>query len=264
VSRLVVVTATTNPERAKSCLQSWGDILVKIVLNGRGGPYLGTVPAFRQGVDEVLAESDAEIIACLHDDLEILDQDWVQKVLRRFDQQPQVGLLGFGGAIGLGDHDIYQKPYAPVQLARKGFRSNLVDAEVHGYRSLLAEQVVCLDGFSQIGRREFWEGWKREGITPEHSEREVLHKRPWHVLADLGLVHHLYDGLLGAIAARYGWQVWYEPIRCKHYGGATAVGDQGYQAWAKQQTPGGDHGFWEKAHEVGYEAFRDVLPLRLY
>ena len=272
MSRLVVVTATTNFDRAKACIASWGEVSVVVVVNGGScnqqytsprykwlihDEYLGTVPAFKVGVDFVLDRTQAEVVACLHDDLEIQDPRWAEKVLDRFDRQPAVGLLGFGGAIGLGDADIYQKPYQPVQLARIGFRSNLVDAEVHGMRSLLAERVACLDGFSQVGRREFWEGIHRPETRPGREQR------PWDVLTDLKLVHHIYDGALGLLAARYGWDTWYLPIRCRHYGGQTAVGDEGYQGWAKTQHPLGDQGFWEEGHRVVWEHFRDVLPLRV-
>ena len=258
--KLVIVTATTDAFRSAPCIASWGDVQTYVIGNGPtvGGPYLGTVPAFRLGVDQALGETDADIIACLHDDFEIHDTNWAERVIRHFERHPQCGLLGFGGAIGLGDTDIYQKPYAPMQLARIGFRSNLVDAEVHGMRSILPEPVACLDGFSQIGRREFWDGL----IRPE-GDRSGYLTRPWKYLEDLGMVHHFYDGALGCLARRYGWETWYLPMRGRHLGGQTAVGDAGYQEWAKTQTPGGDHGFWETAHQKAYEAFRDVLPLRV-
>jgi hypothetical protein len=281
--KICVVTASTDPERARPCIRSWGGHLFVGVVNGRpwqpqekaeGEPqgalvrswllepsYLGTVPAFRVGVDYALSETDADIIALLHDDVEILDEQWAEKVLRHFERTPVCGLLGFGGAIGLGSDDLYQTKYDPMQLARIGFRSNLVDAEVHGSRSLLAERVACLDGFSQIGRRAFWEGWGYNRHQADgHADPQY---RPLTYLEDHGLVHHLYDSLLGAIAARGGWETWFLPIRCRHLGGQTAVGDRGYQAWAMQQIPGGDHGFWEQSHKRGYELFRDVLPLRV-
>lgn len=277
--KLVCVTATTDYDRAFSCLASWGDVPRIIVQNGptvqqkrdlsditwlQHTEYLGTVPAFKAGVDYALAHTDADVIACIHDDLIIQDPLWADKVLRRFEQQPAIGLLGFGGAIGLGDSDIYQKPYAPQQLARIGFRSNLQDAEVHGIRSLLAERVACLDGFSQIGRREFWRGMKAQYPGNIITGVDAMQGgEPWGVLQRLGLVHHIYDGALGLLAARYGWETWYLPIRCQHLGGQTAVGDEGYQAWAQQQITGGDHGFWQQGHKQVYEAFKDVLPLRV-
>jgi hypothetical protein len=279
MSRLVVVTATTNRERAQSCIESWGQVQIVCVTNGTpsvaDGPapvvdlthatYLGTVPAFRIGVDFALAHTDAEVIACLHDDVEIHDPAWAETVLRHFARQPACGLAGFGGAIGLGDADIYQKPYDPMQLARIGFRSNMTHAEAHGVRSLLSERVACLDGFSQIGRREFWEGDLADGYDDDRSvdfDNSGL-ARPWTYLESLGISHHLYDGLLGCLAARYGWETWYLPIACHHFGGRTAVGDPNYQAWAATQIEGGDHGFWQRAHEIGWKEFRDQLPLRV-
>jgi len=276
MSRLVVVTASTNFERAWPCVKTWGDVSIVLVLNGGDadvtapfslGPvrtitklivkdYLGTVPAFKAGVDYALEHMDAGVIACLHDDLEIHDSSWVERVLRHFDTHPATGLAGFGGAIGLADEDIYQTPYQPVQLARKGFRSNLIDAEVHGLRSLLAEPVACLDGFSQIGRWEFWKGYTANRGGAQEPP-------PWHLLDRIGVRHHAYDSALGAIAKRYGWETWYLPVRCRHLGGMTAVGDQGYQRWAQTQTEGGDHGFWEQAHAAVYAEFKAELPIRL-
>lgn len=284
---LAIVTATSNIERARPCIESWiktaagaDPIPIFVIVNGgprvdsvimAGQPiawlqtetYLGSVPAFRRGVGVALR--DAEIIACLHDDFEILEYGWDQKVIRAFARNPNMGLAGFGGAISLGHEDMYQKPYNPMSLARGGFRSNLVDAEVHGVRSLLSEQVACLDGFSQIGRNDFFRGiWSPAKIADERLSAGTKPAVPvWQALEDLGIVHHLYDSLLGAIAARHGWETWYLPLRAQHHGGRTAVGDSGYGDWAKTQVAEGDHGFWKAAHAIGYEAFKDVLPLRV-
>lgn len=269
MARLAIVTASTNIERATACLDSWRETArtepkILIVANGgeTGEPYLGTVPAFRQGIDQLLAEGDAGVIACFHDDLEILEDGWDEKVLRLFDREPRCGLAGFGGALGLGDPGIYQQPYDPMQLARILFRSNLVNAELHGLRSLLTERVACLDGFSQIGRRDFWYGEHREAPAGQAAKGDT---RPWTYLEGLGVIHHFYDGMLGCLAARYGWETWYLPVRCDHHGGQTAVADQGYHAWINEKTKSteGDHEVWKAAHQIGYEAFRDVLPLRL-
>lgn len=268
MNRLLVVTATTNAERAHDCFASWGDVQIVCVSNGPSVQdvpaqpmidlthqgYLGTVPAFRKGVDFALEHSDAEVLACLHDDVEMRDPAWAEKVMRHFDRQPACGLAGFGGAIGLGSDDLYTSPYDPMHLARIGFRSNMTNAEVHGVRSLLSERVACLDGFSLLGRRAFWQG---KTVTQEQREP------PWQVFERIGVTHHAYDSALGGIAARYGWETWYLPIVCQHFGGRTAVGDPGYQVWAKTQVEGGDHGFWAVAHRAIYDELRDILPLRV-
>lgn len=278
---LWIVTATTNPERAQPCVESWraqaiGDVHVCGVINGPAGPltahglfdvsvyedeYLGSVAAFQRGVNLLLEFSEPPaIIACLHDDFAIHESRWDEKVEKHFDRHPACGLLGFGGAKGLGSDRLYQDPYDPMQLARIGFRSNLVDAEAHGMRSLLPERVACLDGFSQIGRRAFWSGMCTNTKAAQYGIGQQL--QPWDVLAEIGIVHHFYDGALGAIAARYGWETWYLPMRGQHYGGQTAVGDAGYAEWAQTKAEGGDRGLWEAAHRAGYKNFRDVLPIR--
>jgi hypothetical protein len=275
---LAIVTCSTNLDQAASCLDSWSQhaTTAPAIAVTAGKPYRGTVPTFRQAVDQALATTTADVIACLHDDLEITEDGWDAKVLLQFERHPACGLLGFGGATGLGASDMYLKPYDPMSLARIGFRSNLREAEVHGIRSLLPEKVACLDGFSQIGRRAFWLGlplFEAEYGVPGHGVESTegrhvpsyyVDKRPWTVLDGLGVKHHLYDGLLGCLARRYGWETWYLPIRCHHYGGRTAVGDPGYQAWANTQIAAGDLGFWTTAHKIGYDYFRDILPLRVW
>jgi len=256
---LGIVTASTNLARAKVCISSWHrttSLPMVIVQNGGDAGYLGTVRAFRYGVDQMLSEHpEVDLIACLHDDVEITQPGgWEVSVARTFQRHPEVGLAGFGGAIGLGSTDLYHRAYDPMQLARVGFRSNLTDAESHGTRGLAPEEVVCLDGFSQIGRRAFWAGLSPSGQT---------YMPPWHYLDVNGFVHHFYDGALGCLARRLGWRVYYIPVPCQHLGGQTAVGDAGYQEWAAKQIDGGDRGFWEQAHRLGYDLFRDVLPLRL-
>ena len=288
--RLAVVTGTLDIDRAYPAIDSWLRYLtcpvsLYVVVqaqrpeaprvweqgNTRGpcwwygtSSILGVVPAFAIGVQKAL-EDGADIIACLHDDLLIEQDGWDLACVEVMRMRPQVGLVGFGGGTGLGAADIYQTPYSPMQLARQDFVSNMRDAEVHGRRSQLAERVACLDGFSQIGRREFWAG--------------VPFGKPWDPVENLfgqmqswGVIHHFYDGMLGCFAKRLGWEVWMLPIQVRHLGGQTAVGDARYQQWARLQgdkwdglTEGttGDAGFWHRAHEIGYREFKDVLPIRL-
>ena len=292
--RLAIVTATLDVTRATPCMQTWTrhatvwpavygvqqlcpgvqqlcphdhvhDQWVQYQDHNWMHSYctstvLGVVPAFAIGVQKAL-EDGAEVIACLHDDLEILRPGWDEMVLDVFAKEPQVGLVGFGGGTGLGAWDIYRTPYNPMQLARQDFVSNMVDAEAHGRRSTRVERVACLDGFSQIGRREFWEGQvnPHAGITtPPTYQAEML----FSIMQGWGVTHHFYDGMLGCFAKRLGWEVLMLPVACRHYGGRTAVGDARYAEWALTQDPRGDGGFWDTAHRIGYEQFRDVLPIR--
>jgi len=281
--RLGVVTATLDWMRAEPCVNTWQrtatgplhlytvgqggfpfDQWTPLVIDPRAGTaqvfghrqVLGVVPAFAIGVRKAL-EDGCEIIACLHDDLDITSKGWDQDVIHLFKTCPRAGLCGFGGGKGLADDDIYQTPYNPMQLARKQFISNMRDAEAHGQRSEVAQPVACLDGFSQIGMRSFWMAQPRG-----HGGFIVPVPNLFEQMASWGIVHHWYDGALGAFAKRLGYQVWYLPVACHHYGGRTAVGDARYVEWAKQQTPDGDAGFWQQAHRIGYDQFRDTLPIR--
>lgn len=270
---LAIVTATMNPTRAQACLRSWlGQstyhhqvYAVHTILPGTVEPAAvkedvgvllgafapgvhivqravgGVVPAFAEGVERAYLDGHRAVL-CLHDDVLIEQEGWDTVVLEAILDGVTFG--GFGGGTSLGAADIYQTPYNPMQLARGDFASNMRDAEAHGRRTTLPEPMVCFDGFSQLGVGE----WFREA---------------WRWLGASGVQHHFYDGMLGCLARRYKREGVLLPIRCHHFGGQTAVADPYYSDWARTQHPDGDQGFWGDAHKIGYEAFRDVLPLRL-
>lgn len=320
--KLAVVTATLDYPRAQDCITGWWTSAwhpISTYIVGQGGfaagwtnsgkgyatalgncflygspEILGVVPAFAIGVQKAL-EDGAEIIACLHDDLLIEQSGWDQVVRDVFQKESQVGLVGFGGGTGLADENIYQVPYNPMQLARKDFVSNMRDAEAHGRRVTHPMRVACLDGFSQIGRREFWQGYAHTkslghvcptcgatGFAPsaqthrcafcDGQENSDTDTNLFTLMQEWGVIHHFYDGMLGCFAKRLGWEVWMLPIACHHLGGQTAVGDARYHQWASDRRPtglidtpqpGGDQIFWLEAHQIGYDHFRDVLPIRL-
>ncbi len=275
---LAIVTATVDPLRARPCLESW-DKLARYTypfyvvwtdlaglsekqrleqaraLDFPGSTTIvaetpGTVPAFALGVEAAFADG-AETVLCLHDDVEIQEQDWDRwlAVQRHGPGGVRADLwtprfAGFGGASQLGDPRIYKMDYDPMQLARGGFKSNLQDAEAHGRRTTSMERAVVFDGFSQLGTKE----WFRDA---------------WKWLADSGMVHHAYDAALGCLAARAKVQGYILPVKCRHLGGQTAVGSAAYNEWAKTQHPDGDQELWRRAHRIVYDSFRDQLPLQV-
>ena len=253
---LGVVTATVNRARAAPCLESWRlhatePFPLVIVDNGGAEPYLGPVAAFRVGVEQLLREHPAcDVVACFHDDLVILDRWWDQAVLACFRDHPRVGLASFDGATALGDDALYHTPYNPDQLARRPVATPQ------------PQPIVAPADFCVIGRRAFWSGFHEAEWRTKQSRRKV-YPRPWAIVDDLAIIDHFYDAALGCLARRGGWQVWYLPVRTRHLGGQTTVHDPGYVHWADEEIEGGDRGFWEAAHRIGYDTFKDVLPLRL-
>jgi len=244
LSSLVIVTATVDPVRALPCIDSWRhQAQYEYWIDLVDGRDKSVVQAFAEGVHHAFADKETEAVLCLHDDVLIEEQGWDRRILDALDRG--VKFAGFGGAVTLGAENIYRLPYDPMQLARGGFVSNMRDAEAHGRRSTIQQPCVCFDGFSQLGTKDWFDD-------------------AWQELVRLGFRHHFYDGALGCLARRVGIRYGeLLPVACHHYGGVTAVADPAYQAWAKTQHPDGDQGFWAESHRIGYEAFRNELPLRL-
>ncbi len=201
----------------------------------------GVVPTMRRGAEA----ANGDILAFLHDDVAILENDWVGQVERMFDN-PKVGLVGFGGALGFGNKEIYKLAYHYQQLARHYFFSNMMEWEAHGYRATRKMRIAALDGFSLIFRRQAYEdmgGWQEATY--------------------LGLPqHHMYDAWASCMMARHGWETWLVPVRCDHHGGVTATTPE-YLDSIKRWGWKDENEMYHAAHRIVYEEFRDVLPIRV-
>lgn len=308
---VVLIVATADPERgvkAMDQLYQEGVVNRLLMVNGwgrvegspkdellrewaRGGKppddfrgvighpeFKGVVPAYFMAM-RWLAEHGwastprGELVwALIHDDVEVYDKDWAMQVLKLMNREWPTGrecaLLGFGGGLGVGETGMFTNHQEPhegetdaerharaMTLARHDFRSNMRDAEAHGRRTTKPQRVAVLDGFSLIGDPAF-----------------LLYT--WQLMAEAGIVHHAYDTLLGILANAAGKQVWLLPASCHHQGGQTAVANQEYQAWAREQVEGGDQGFWLAAHDAAWlmakecqeklaEAGKPFLPLHV-
>jgi hypothetical protein len=203
---------------------------------------LGPIPAFALGIKEAIRRG-ADIVCALHDDLRVDEDGWDQQVVQFFQDHSAVGLVGFGGAKGLGEDGIYTHPYSPYDLVRKDFCSNLENAEAHGRRILRPEKAACMDGFSNIMRAD-------------------LASYAWYRFEFLQLIHHANDSAIGAFARRLGWDAYVLPIKCHHHGGLSAVANPKYPEWLAAQRSS-DSEEWKKSHAALYEELRDVLPIRV-
>lgn len=187
--------------------------------------------------------------AFIHDDVEIDNPDEMQSAIMEqvqvfFKEHPKCGMVGFGGALGLGTSDLYKRPYDYRQLARIDFYSNLEDAEKHGKRATQPMRVSVLDGFCQIIRRTAYEQVGR-----------------WQAVLDMGIEFHCYDLAMACLMAEHNWEVWMLPIACKHNGGRTSCSPE-YDAWLRSRGINGDLEIHQKSHRIVYERFREILPLR--
>ncbi len=113
----------------------------------------GVVAALRQGC----ATANGEVVACLHNDVRILEPGWNRRISDLFAQIPRLGMAGLHGSRGTPDGWRRMEPY-----------SNLVNAELHGSR-LQREYlpVAILDGFCLIMSREMLE--RTGGFDPRFN-----------------------------------------------------------------------------------------------
>jgi len=204
----------------------------------------------------IYEHTTAPVIAFLHSDCEIFEQGWDERVLREFDD-PKVGVVGFGGALQLGEDDLYKTPYRLTQLRRIDYRSNTRDAEAHGERFTGACDVATLDGFALVVRRQLLDYWLQpfttNGTTLEFDQSGwPVRRYPF----------HNYDNALCLHAHKTGWRVRLIGIDCIHHGGATAT-TPAYQQWSREKLGMTDAQVHEQSHLALYEDGRGVLPFRV-
>lgn len=264
--KLAIITAHAGSDSLQEATNSWvgaplfwmpanPDVLAMrhetepavFIINGQSGMLQAYEFAYRH-------VPQADIIAFLHDDLIINDKDWVDRVLREF-SDPQVGLVGFGGATRHGSPDIYQVPYDYHQLARGNFLSNMTDAENHGRRFTGSCDVAVLDGFALIVRREVLEG---RGVPRSVAVGDTVtatrhdnFPNGWPLNTPIG--YACYDYWLSCITRRLGYRIRLVGVACQHLGGRTFV----------KLGIGKDPKHWQQyldSHRYIYDTFMDVLP----
>ena len=177
---------------------------------------------------ECYVTTNAPILSYIHDDVEIYEENWDLRVLKEFDD-PKVGVVGFGGALGHGVPNLYHVPYYLPNLARQQFMSNMRSAEKHGSRFTGERDVVILDGYALFLRRE------------------ILDKvGGWPVGKPYG--YFLYSEWLCCEARRQGFRIRMVGVDSEHLGGRSSFS--------------GLKDNYEEAHRYLFENNRDVLPAR--
>ena len=217
------IIATWFQPSYKECVQSWFDTattpLTEITV-----AKMDLVTAYQEG----FKLSVQNILGFVHDDTKIYEHGWDQRVLAEFDD-PQVGLVGFGGAPGFCHPNLRPDNYSQGAMGRIGFRSNMRNAEVHGSRMTGAENAMILDGFAMFVRREVLEkagGWPVE--TP--------------------ISYFMYDAWLCCVVRELGYKIRIVGVDCDHLGGRST----GMNPNLKPNS--------EEAHRYVYERFQQILP----
>ena len=219
-----------------SCYHGW--YIEKLVLPENVGP-LGAMQAAYERLSR--QEEPPDIMAYVHDDTLMREKGWDERVLAEF-ADPAVGVVGFGGALGLGTDDIYKRPYDYRQLTRQGYRSNTDDAEQHGERFTGACNVATLDGFALIVRKTVLD---KVGGWPVND-----------------LFFHCYDYWVTMVAQMQGFRVRLVGAQCYHQGGQSSVTPAHQDATVRVMGKT-DAEVHIESHRFIYDLGQGVLPLRV-
>jgi GT2 family glycosyltransferase len=208
-------------------------------------------PVYRMQAAYELLKEEAEVLVYVHSDVEIQDEEWVARILAEFQADPLVGVVGFGGAIGIGRDDIYRTPYHLLQLIRLAYRSNTTDAENHGDRFTGDCDVATLDGFCLAVRRSV--------LDKSNVQENDGMSGGWPTLS---LPFHNYDNWICLRAQQLGYKVRMVGVRCTHFGGGHST-KKAWQEAAVRDFGKTDAEIHRDSHLYLYEQFRDILPVRV-
>ena len=185
-----------------------------------------------KSMNQCIKETTGDIIAILHNDLFVYEDNWDERVLKLF-ENPKIGLAGFFGARGTYTNG-----------GRMDAMSNMVEAEYHGKRETGEVRVGAFDGLSLIGRRKMFEDVG--GFDKKYT------------------YHHFYDRDISLASHFAGWENWFIGVYCHHVSGITANRPD-YQTWIDKQmkTTGftGDKASYDASERYFLEKWKDKLPV---
>lgn len=203
----------------------------------RNETNVGMVATYNQ----IFELTETELVAVLHNDVFIYEQDWDKRVIEAFAKIDRLGMLGFFGAQGVGEiGERIQDVAYPGQMS--GI-SNMLEAEAHGIRMTSDFQpVAILDGFAMVFSMQ--------------------------MIRDIGGLdtryqyHHLYDRELPLMSLAHGYRNVVLNVPCHHWSGMTANRSE-YQGWINArlaQEAADDHTHRENS-KVFAKKWEGCLPL---
>jgi hypothetical protein len=243
MSDLVLICPTQGFGKWEENHATWGEDTPKILVRG----IRPLTKAYQTGYEEAKrTHPDADILGFVHDDVTVYDQNWRERVLAEFDD-PQVGLVGFGGSTGHGVPWIYQSPYEWEQVGRTGvFMSNMINAEQHGARILGSREASVLDGFAMFVRRTVLDESNVNFYDYEgNKNRAALKVKGWPQSTPVD--YWCYDYWLSCETRRQGLRARVVGVYCEH----TCPPE--YRSYVVEEN-------CQEAHKWLYDNYRDTFP----
>lgn len=201
---------------------------VKIV---RYEKNIGVYPTFWESAPT------GDIIAFLHSDLIVCEQNWDARVEQAFRHDKNLGLVGFigsneidgSGGRGLGTTSNFQGgTYLPIdRINYDNIKWTGSPAHVHGKVNAGFTAAAVVDGCAMIFSREALRDLKMREDFP---------------------IHHFYDRLLSSEVREKGYSMGVLGIACDHISGQTANQEPKYGDTAKE---------WAEAHGLVMEPWHN-------
>lgn len=144
-------------------------------------------------LNEAWKTTSTPLLALMHNDFYILETGWDREVYDLARGDPELGIIGFAGGYAMDPSGL-----------RRGFASNMVDANVHGvHRWKGWMPAVVLDGMIMIMSRKMLDAVG--GIPTEYK------------------IHFFYDQHMSAASVFAGFHNYVLFIRCQHLSGQTLM-----------------------------------------
>ncbi len=119
------------------------------------------------GSQQIVENCSTDLLAIIHNDVQILQSGWDVEVMRLFADDPKLGLVSFFGCPAV----LADGTRGGLDPGRSVGFSNLVDAEQHGLRIKKPRAMAVADGSVMILRRKMWEA--TGGYTPQNYQYDI-------------------------------------------------------------------------------------------
>jgi glycosyltransferase involved in cell wall biosynthesis len=214
---------------------------------------IGVYPTFW----DALTVATGDIIAYLHSDLIVAEKDWDKRVLKAFEDDSKLGMIGF---IGSSEIDFAGgRGYKTTSNFQGGSYydndglGHVKDwqgspAHVHGFTNAGFTYAAVVDGCAMVFRRSVLESIPQRPDFPPH---------------------HFYDRLLSCEVRERGYKVGVLGIACDHISGQTVCNELQYHYFAKRwceehgvPIPEGNHdtALYKEAERQFLKEYRDEKP----
>lgn len=214
---------------------------------------IGVYPTFW----DALTDATGDVIAYLHSDLIVSEKDWDKRVLKAFEDDPELGMIGFIGsseidAAGGRGYKTTSNFQGDTYYDNDGL-GHVKDwhgspAHIHGFTNRGFTNAAVVDGCAMIFRRSVLESIPQRPDFPPH---------------------HFYDRLLSCEVRERGYKVGVLGIACDHISGQTVCNELAYHYfamdWCKAhnvEIPDGNHdtALYKEAERQFLKEYRDEKP----